>query len=246
MITKFNEYITEKLSDKLSGFNEEKLKQQLINGKIDIFKYLDICKKYNIEITDDSLIKKEYEKYSLEDILYKSFTVNSKFAIDYVYNNNVSDKTIIDVINYVTLFYNDNMEVFIVYLISKYKDNETVRTKILSSLPLNKFIIFKLLIDNFNFTKNELNNLLINVCRYNSNENLKIEYLIENGADIHYQNENALSTAIFYDVYDNVECLIENGAIVTDDIFNNAISDKNLSMNIKKILINEYYEKQHN
>jgi hypothetical protein len=33
MITKYNEFLNEKLSDKLSGFNEEGLKQQFLNGE---------------------------------------------------------------------------------------------------------------------------------------------------------------------------------------------------------------------
>ena len=47
MIKKYNEYINEKLSDKLSGFNKTEIEQQLISGKISLDKYNELCKKYN-------------------------------------------------------------------------------------------------------------------------------------------------------------------------------------------------------
>jgi hypothetical protein len=47
MIKKYTEYLNEKLSDKLSGFDEEGLKQQLDNNKIDFKTYFKICKEYN-------------------------------------------------------------------------------------------------------------------------------------------------------------------------------------------------------
>ena len=57
MINNYKDFINEKISDKLSGFNEEELRIQFINGKIDIEKYLYNCDKYNFKI-DTELFKK--------------------------------------------------------------------------------------------------------------------------------------------------------------------------------------------
>lgn len=55
MIKKYNEYINEKLSDKLSGFNEEEILNQLINDKIKWSKYFELCSKYNLNINYEYL-----------------------------------------------------------------------------------------------------------------------------------------------------------------------------------------------
>ena len=55
---KYNDFINEKLSDKLSGFNEEKLKQQYFSGNISIELYYERCKENNIiPFTSDEIVK---------------------------------------------------------------------------------------------------------------------------------------------------------------------------------------------
>lgn len=83
MIKNYKEYITEKLSDKLSGFDAESLKKQYESGKINIFKYLSLCEQNNIDIDYDDFITKNMKDYDLDMILNLSMEYNFSHGIEY-------------------------------------------------------------------------------------------------------------------------------------------------------------------
>jgi hypothetical protein len=74
MIIKYNDFLNEKLSDKLSGFNEEGLKQQFLKGKINLDNYFNICRKYNLEFpTQEEIFKKlKSSRYTPINLFVKS------------------------------------------------------------------------------------------------------------------------------------------------------------------------------
>lgn len=89
MIKKYSEYINEKLSDKLVGFDENDLKQQLIDCKISIDKYLFICIDNNIKPSKD-IIKKMFidDKIDIDDYLKYC----KKYDLDYPTNEEMHFK----------------------------------------------------------------------------------------------------------------------------------------------------------
>jgi hypothetical protein len=55
MIFKYNEFINEKLSDKLSGFTKEDFLNKLLSGEINISEFFKIYSKYKLDIDYDEL-----------------------------------------------------------------------------------------------------------------------------------------------------------------------------------------------
>ena len=78
MTKKYNEFLNEKLSDKLSGFNEEDLKQQFLNGVIKIEKFFEIIHQYNIPRPSNDEIKQ-----AIDNLFYNGKIVNFAFYFNY-------------------------------------------------------------------------------------------------------------------------------------------------------------------
>jgi hypothetical protein len=95
MITKYITFLNEKLSDKLSGFNEEELKFQYEKGEITIEKYLQICNKYHISLPPEDILKQEYlsNKISIRKYLYLAQTYNYNLP-EIELNNELKEKEI--------------------------------------------------------------------------------------------------------------------------------------------------------
>lgn len=64
-----NQFVTEKLTDNLKGFDADELKQQFIDGKLDFYKYIRICKTNNI-LPSNEEIKQLYLDNKIDDDEY--------------------------------------------------------------------------------------------------------------------------------------------------------------------------------
>jgi hypothetical protein len=93
MIKKYNEFINEKLSDKLSGFDNNEIIQQLLNKKIDFRKYIKLQLKYNLKSLTSEELKYLLDKYMLS--LYDYFDYCDDFDI-----KPISNDELINYINY--------------------------------------------------------------------------------------------------------------------------------------------------
>ena len=241
MIKKYNEYIAEKLSDKLSGFNEEELKQQLLDDKIDIFKYIKICDEYKLPYPSKDELKKSFKYYSTEVVLRKSIRENFADGVKYALEQEeIDDDTLYDIL---MIKYRKTVKDEIkIILINKCKDNDYLKNKIIKEITLF-YDIFELLIENYDFTKDDLNKILIKVSKKSYfYSGIDIRCVIKKGADIHYNNDEALYNAVKYNISDNVETLLKLGAIITDEIYQHIKEKK--SSNKMKDLIQKYYDKQ--
>lgn len=102
MIKKYIEFLNEKLTDNLKGFDEQGLKQQFTNGEIDIEKYLQLCNKYNIEISGDEILKEYYldNNFSIRKYLYLAQKYNYKLPenelINEFKNKKITTETYLD------------------------------------------------------------------------------------------------------------------------------------------------------
>lgn len=95
MITKYITFLNEKISDKLSGFNEEELKFQYEKGEITIEKYLQLCNKYHISLPPEDILKQEYlsNKINILKYLYLAQTYNYNLP-ETELNNELKEKKI--------------------------------------------------------------------------------------------------------------------------------------------------------
>jgi ankyrin repeat protein len=191
MIKRYNKYVTEKLSDKLSGFNEEELKKQFFNGKIDIKKYLEICKENNIKINKD-----EIKNWYLNDYInqYNFLKICEKYKFDIFLDDDV-------------LYTFDNFYILNLLEISikfgslkglKYviengecdidiNDNQILKTAISN----NNLDIVKYAIEEQNVDPNLNNNYPLRIAIINKNFEI-VKYLIKHGAKI---NEDSIILA---------------------------------------------------
>jgi hypothetical protein len=88
----YNDEINEKLTDKLRGFNEESLKQQFLNGKIEYNNYLSKCNYYNFELPSKDEIHMYVSKYmNINDMFFHSCLYNFLDIIKTINLNKVSN-----------------------------------------------------------------------------------------------------------------------------------------------------------
>jgi hypothetical protein len=81
MIKKYGEYITEKLSDKLSGFDAEELKQQFLSDKISFDKYYSLLKQYKLQLPSFNEITVYYKQNKINIIYYVDYCILKKYEI---------------------------------------------------------------------------------------------------------------------------------------------------------------------
>lgn len=91
MIKKYKTFLNEKLTDNLKGFDEKELKQQFLDGEIEIVRYFNICKKYNLKMLPSELdLKNYFNNYyvSLENYLKICKNYNYELpTIDEIHNS---------------------------------------------------------------------------------------------------------------------------------------------------------------
>lgn len=92
----YNEFLNEKLSDKLRGFDIKDMEQQILNGKYDLDIYYKHVKNDNYpKLSDEFLLNYLINKNRAELIwfsVYFEFLPGIKYYIDKYYNGNVNDK----------------------------------------------------------------------------------------------------------------------------------------------------------
>lgn len=211
MIKRYNEYVTEKLSDKLSGFNEEELKKQLLNGELDFNNYLNVCEKNNIQIdineikqwfltgkikTSISSIYSFYEKYNV-----KPFSENELIKI--LKNDNYQDlfKILIDSIKFKL------NKIFDIEIKNYEKDDNFLQLLKYISMH-NNIHAFKLVYDNFEINKYMLTRMLLFTTDENNFDMIKI--LIEYGADIYDTDNKILRNTVIENNFESFKFLVDN------------------------------------
>jgi ankyrin repeat protein len=243
MIKKYNEYINEKLSDKLSGFNKKGIDQQLINQQISLEKYTEICAENELIPSLNAIHDYLYEKYKnnpnelLSDASKYDFLDLVKIAINNNADVNYANSNPI----YNSIKYN-NADIF-KYLIeqgakvdSPYAENYFANTAIeRNNLEILKILIekdksiilYKLLYDtitiyhNIDITKYLLKTL--DIRRINADDMIK---------DLINDNEIKM-----------LEFILEQNILISEEI-NKFVNSKSFINKEIQLLINHYYEKQ--
>lgn len=216
MIFKYKQFLNEKISDKLSGFNQKQLKNQLMNNKIDLDKYLHLCNKYSIELPNDEEIK-EYLLYNQNNDIniklfiraLKKYDLNLpdvKLIKPYVLNGNIT-------IEFYKKYYGDLTNDEIYQSISNYKSRQydTQNDMLIDASKYNYFDLFK------KSFKYKVDKYSLQVALFNAIENGNFEmvkYLVDYGADVnsYYEIKTMLYYAIINKNYDIVKYLIDNNA----------------------------------
>lgn len=220
MIKKYNEFLNEKLSDKLSGFNADELYQQFLDGKLTPEKFLDLYEQYNIKIPDD------FEKIIKDKLYNNEMLVESYLRICKTHNLKTLSKD---------------------ELLEFYKSKKITFDKYITLC--NKYNIDVSIDDAYNYIKNMTKNpniMLDYACRFNfpdlfkiaiqnggklrrfslldsiKNNNLEIVKLILKTDDktVNDFDNEPLRIAIKNNNIDIVKLLLKHNAIVTSDIIN--------------------------
>lgn len=111
MINNYKQFVNEKLSDKISGFDKDGLKEQFLNGKISFYKFLTICKKYNIKLPSNEEVKQMY--------LSGLIDIDEYLDIWFQYNTSkISDKELHQTITEI----NDNVDMLYYAIIYNFLD----------------------------------------------------------------------------------------------------------------------------
>lgn len=270
MIKKYKEFLTEKLTDNLSGFNTDELLQQLIEHKISFRKYLETCKEYEIIVNKEKL-KQLLLSEKLEESFEIFYTLCNEYNIQMLTEDEIIDilkindyddyyNILIDSIKFKLnkIFYNTIKNVNI-------EDNLQQLLKIISMY--GNIHAFEYFYKTYDVNVYMLNNMLM----YASNNSQfdMIKTLVKYGADI-YDNDNKITrNAVIDDNFKMFEFLIKNYYDIKNDsrillrlairnqkskyidylINNGAIVDENIfniSMygNIEELL-KKYYNEQH-
>lgn len=221
MIKRYNDFLNEKLSDKLSGFDEKSLEQQYLDGKIDFFKYIKICFENNIKIPED---------YISNEINKNLYNINRylKLCDEYDYNlpsinllNKAYDKYQIDLFEYIeisTRYYDIIPDIeFVKNEMNKITWSSIKNYKIDKYILLNKSYGY-----NFNLSDILKNRLLSNdmtLCEYIKYCYInKIKMLNDNELNIFMKKisiddlNQSLKIAIEYNNESLLKLLINNGA----------------------------------
>jgi ankyrin repeat protein len=234
----------EKLSDKLSGFNADDLKKQYENGKINIFKYLSLCEKHNIDIDFESVILSEMKNYNLDVILKFSIEYNFFHGVKYALESGRTREDIDNIL--IEAIENENNLKIIKYLIDLGASIKSSENEICISLIENNFGILEYFLNNYTFSKSNLNKMLLKLCGSFSEKLNKIKLLVEKGADINYKYEKyqyPLHNSLIFNSFETVKYLLEHGAIVKKELINLAETRYNTPKEIVDLL-KKYYEKQ--
>lgn len=216
MIFKYNEFLNEKLTDNLSGFDENELKQRLVNNEIDIVKYLDICDRYHLKFPTDEEIKQylidnRNNNINIHILLQSLIEYKLKLPAEniikpYVLNGNLK---INDYIEYYNSLTPDEMY----QALSNYKQNlfDVYNDMLIYASEYNFLDLFK---KSFKF---KVDIYALNVALFNAIENSNFEmvkYLVDYGVNVN--SYNALNSMLYYAIikknYDIVNCLLENDA----------------------------------
>lgn len=206
MIQKYNEFLNEKLTDTLRGFDEEGLKQQLIDNKIDIFKYLQFCEKYNLEYPSNEELINYFKDYTFDKIIKTLISIGNKELIKYYIDDG-----------------NDiNAHSSYALRIAVNKND----IKIVKFLIDNNAEITQTVVENAIDKDNDLSKYLIDICKIDILNKILhyivikhnfelLKYTVEHGADI--KSDNSLFyTAVQYNDHKIVEYLIEHDADTSD------------------------------
>jgi ankyrin repeat protein len=224
MIKKYNEFLNEKISDKLSGFNFDEIKQQLETNKINIFKYIEVCKNNNLSLPSDEEIQKYLINLDPNYILFESCKIGLMFGVKYAIDKGVNNNeyitaslravvygNYIDILNYLI---KNNFDIH-------YDDDITFY----NAVRIKRFEIVKILI-NYDISLKVLNDSLL--ISMSTKQYDVAKFLIEHGADVNYQFDNALNHVISDFNPDMIKYLIEHGADISNcefSIYN--VIDKN-------------------
>lgn len=231
MITKYTEFLNEKLTDKLSGFNVEEMKQQFLDGKIDIILYLNLCKKYHIEFPTDKEIIKYFKQFDDIDKIFitslkNNILIGVKYAVEH--GSNVNDYNALK-----NMSEQNNFEI-VKYLVEHGADinknnNESVNYAIINSnLEMLNYFFSKT-----SFTSDEINHFFEIATRFNNIDIIK--FLINKGADIHYDDNIALYNSLLYENDEITKYLLNIGAVITKKYFVNKKMKYKLTNIIKNI-----------
>lgn len=212
MIKNYKEYITEKLTDNLSGFDEQSLKQEFESGKFDIFKYIEICNKYKLPLPTDDEIIKSFEKLDPNYILFESCKIGLMQGVIYAFKHEINNDEYINA-SLRAVIYSNNIDI-LKYMI-KHKVNIHYDDDITfyNSVRLKRFEMVKLLID-YNISEKALNDSLLIAINLKQYEVVK--FLIEHGADVNYNDDQVLNKSISEFNREMIEYLLEHGANISN------------------------------
>lgn len=186
MIKKYNEFINEKLTDNLKGFDEQGILNQLIDGTINFYKYFELALKYNFDVNYEYL--KEY--FLNKKIDFYDFYMAKR---NYFYINYPSIQYLKD------LFLNGciSMDVY-----------PNLCRELHIELPTKNDLYSA--ISNYN----DFDYMLKNAIKYDFLDLVKLS--IEKGADVHHHNDAYLYLAIGNDSFEVFKYLLNIGFKLKD------------------------------
>lgn len=244
MIKNYNEYINEKLTDNLKGFNKNEIEQQLIDGKITSDKYYELCKKYNFEASEDIIHDYVYEqnKNNMDELLCEACKHNCfdlvKLAIENDANINYANSNPI-----INIIYNNNTEIFN-YLVehgAKVESPFGVNYLVNAAVFNNNLDIIKTIIEKDKSL--DLRKLLYDTITIYYKIDIA-KYLIKYGIDIHQLNITEMVTLLVNNnKIEVLDFVLNQNVTITDDVMKYIKLRHNVNKEIS-LLLTDYYEKQ--
>lgn len=229
MINSYKKYVNEKLSDKLSGFNYDELKQQVINGKFNLLKYYNMMKDNKQSFLNDEELFQYFKNNNINpnSMLYTSIMYNSLYNVKIAIENGAK----LDKISLQEIFNNDYLDILIYLENNGFDIINNIINNIRSAIIHNSINVIKYCIDKFKFN---YDNDFINVAvSYNNFEIVK--YLIKKGFNI---NLEVIGISIQKDEDNITMLLLQN---YKGDI-NNVENEKEISLIIYLLVSKNKYD----
>lgn len=240
MIKRYNDFLNEKLSDKLSGFDSDEITNRFLTGKLDIYVYLNVCRINKLKFpSTDELIKyfNTYGKLNnglnfMNIIKFNNIDLIKYFVKKHDFNVNINNGYPLKY----AIIYNDleiieylvehganikqehfdsainlyNNDNVIIYLIKHCNDIELLNSILMQIVCFKNLEVLKVAVEQGADITSD-NRLLYPAIKTEKSIDI-VKYLVEHGADIHYTNECALIKAISEKFLEIVKYLVEHGA----------------------------------
>lgn len=265
MIKKYNEYINEKLTDKLSGFDEHELFNQYLDKKINIYKFVDMYRQYNLNYPNEKIVKQYVMDGKIPSYEYDYLckTIHFNFLSN-VEMKKLFDENKIDILRYNNYCKVNNLDLPSKDEIFKHLSKLDPNTMLINSIITNNLDGVKLALSKYaELNVNTLSYINdIDILKYLDEHNINIftndiifkesinngnieifKYMLDKYNIQNAEKDHLINKCILHKQYDILKILLEYGANVTMKDINNVFEKRNFEW---LYLVIQYYKGEFN